>query len=253
MKQLQYPLDMLFWTYSLDSNTSHHRPKLGNTWCVLRFNLQHSWRPQPTQIIAATTTIHNCRRAIIAIIIISIIWKQAKPPVAVQLTLMLLIGKLLTLVLHVSSCFGFYTPYQASKTLLSGRKSECSLTVLFGNTVLSNSIQVSSAAATSNEKPPINERKNPHFPGAVPINATDIQTLIHQTNQASPASAIIGKPATCQCIHGYTQAFSLDPIPMAGNRLNSGLLKLTCPLLVNAIDALEDDGFIAKINEKLQK
>ena len=51
-------------------------------------------------------------------------------------------------------------------------------------------------------------------------------------------------------MHGYPQAFSLDPTSQ--NRLNSGLLKLTCPLLVNSIDSLEDDGFIDDINSMLQ-
>ena len=35
------------------------------------------------------------------------------------------------------------------------------------------------------------------------------------------------------------------------DRLNSGLLKLTCPLLVNAIDVMEDDKFMNEINDKL--
>jgi hypothetical protein len=39
----------------------------------------------------------------------------------------------------------------------------------------------------------------------------------------------------------------MDPFPN-GKRLNSGLLKLTCPLLVRAIDELEDDGFISQLN-----
>lgn len=111
------------------------------------------------------------------------------------------------------------------------------------------------AAVPTDEEPSVRttERmKHPNFPGALPVNSTDIQTLIHQTNQANPANAILGKPATCQCIHGYPQAFSLDPIPLSGNRLNSGLLKLTCPLLVNAIDSLEDDGFIGTVNQMLQ-
>ncbi len=33
--------------------------------------------------------------------------------------------------------------------------------------------------------------------------------------------------------------------------MNSGLLKLTCPLLVRAVDDLEDAGFIAQFNAKL--
>jgi hypothetical protein len=96
-------------------------------------------------------------------------------------------------------------------------------------------------------------KKHPCFPSAIPVNSTDVKTLIHQTNQMNPSNAVLGKPSRCRCIHGYTQAFSLDPIPHSNNRLNSGLLKLTCPLLVNSIDELEDDGFIGKINQMLQR
>jgi len=35
------------------------------------------------------------------------------------------------------------------------------------------------------------------------------------------------------------------------DRLNSGILKLTCPLLVSSVDLLEDDGFMKEINSKL--
>eukprot|EP00804_Cyclotella_cryptica_P016704 CCRYP_002008-RA/>CCRYP_002008-RA protein AED:0.02 eAED:0.02 QI:531/1/1/1/0/0/2/690/323 len=96
-------------------------------------------------------------------------------------------------------------------------------------------------------------RKRPQFPGAVPVNSTDIQTLLHQTKQENPANAVLGKPSTCQCRHGFPQAFSLDPVPFSQNRLISGLLKLTCPLLVQRIDTLEDDGFMEQINLKLEE
>ena len=96
-------------------------------------------------------------------------------------------------------------------------------------------------------------KKSPNFPGAVTANSTDISTLIYQTNQESPANAILGKPSICRCRHGFTQAFSLDPVPFAQNRLNSGLLKLTCPLLVNSIDILEDQGFMNDVNQMLQR
>jgi len=96
-------------------------------------------------------------------------------------------------------------------------------------------------------------RKHPQFPGSVPVNSTDIQTLFYQTKQKNPANAVLGKPSTCLCRHRFPQAFSLDPIPFSQNRLNSGLLKLTCPLLVQRIDSLEDDGFMEQINLKLEE
>jgi hypothetical protein len=41
----------------------------------------------------------------------------------------------------------------------------------------------------------------------------------------------------------------MDPFPQG--RINSGLLKLTCPLLVKAVDSLEDDGMIDELNKRL--
>ena len=101
-------------------------------------------------------------------------------------------------------------------------------------------------------------RKPPLFPGAIPIDSSaDIATFIHQTNQPSPANALLGKPSTCNCRHGFPQAYSLNPMPMSPcqesskQRLNSGLLKLTCPLLVTSVDLLEDEGFMKNINLRL--
>jgi hypothetical protein len=113
-------------------------------------------------------------------------------------------------------------------------------------------LSVDTMATLNGKEPLTNSRKHPNFPGALPIEATDAQTFKHQTNQASPVAALLGKPASCLCAHGFPQAFSLDPIPLSTNRLNSGLLKLTCPLLVGAIDSLEDDGSIDEINMILQ-
>lgn len=103
------------------------------------------------------------------------------------------------------------------------------------------------------------KRKAPIFPGAMHIDASvDLETCANQTGQSAPSNALLGKPFQCQCRHGYAQAFSLDPMPptqrfkkKSMDRLNSGLMKLTCPLLVSSIDLLEDDGFMKEINTKL--
>lgn len=103
-------------------------------------------------------------------------------------------------------------------------------------------------------------RKHPVFPGAIPIDTNhDVEICINQTGQIAPSNALLGKPSQCKCKFGYTQAFSLDPMPSNKlypgskklDRLNSGLLKLTCPLLVSSVDILEDDGFIFFLNSKL--
>ena len=98
------------------------------------------------------------------------------------------------------------------------------------------------------------------FPGAIPITEADKATCARQTGQVAPSNALMGKPSQCSCKHGYPQAFALDPTPPTQqfkrrsiDRVNSGLLKLTCPLVVNAIDVLEDEGLINKINAKLAK
>lgn len=113
-----------------------------------------------------------------------------------------------------------------------------------------STLSLSSTKSISAKEPSRTPRRHPCFPGALPVNSADIQTLIRQTNQENPANAVLGKPSICRCAHGFPQAFSLDPTSQ--NRLNSGLLKLTCPLLVNSIDSLEDDGFIDEINSMLR-
>jgi len=45
----------------------------------------------------------------------------------------------------------------------------------------------------------------------------------------------------------------MDPMPATTGRVNSGLVKLTCPLLVNAIDALEDEGMISALSKKMEE
>lgn len=100
----------------------------------------------------------------------------------------------------------------------------------------------------------------------------DAAVFFRQTGQSAPLSALIGKPAGCACRHGVAQAYSLDPMPpppppspssggaRAGRRrrgatarINSGLLKLTCPALVRAVDELEDSGAMGGLNARLAR
>ena len=92
------------------------------------------------------------------------------------------------------------------------------------------------------------------FPSSKQTTDRDIAVLRRQTGQTAPANAAIGRPAVCACRHGFPQAFAMDPLPAStgGGRLNSGLVKLTCPLLVRAVDALEDEGGIDEFNERLR-
>ncbi|KAK1747956.1 hypothetical protein QTG54_001919 [Skeletonema marinoi] len=120
------------------------------------------------------------------------------------------------------------------------------------------SMHHATAAFTSGLRKELRPTKRNIFPGAIPITEADKETCARQTGQVAPGNALMGKPSQCSCKHGYPQAFSLDPAPptqqfkrRSMDRVNSGLLKLTCPLIVNAVDALEDEGFINKMNSIL--
>lgn len=52
------------------------------------------------------------------------------------------------------------------------------------------------------------------------------------------------------CRHGFPQAFAFDP---CGHKISSGLFRLSCPMLVQAIDQLEDEGGIEDVNARLAR
>ena len=86
------------------------------------------------------------------------------------------------------------------------------------------------------------------FPQSQQATPSDIATVMRQTGQVQPSRATIGVPTHCRCQHGFPQAVALDPF--SAGRINSGLLKLTCPLLVRAVDALEDTGIMEVWNQQ---
>lgn len=94
------------------------------------------------------------------------------------------------------------------------------------------------------------------FPNSQSTTPDDIATLMRQTGQKNPSLAAIGVPkqqsqqACFGCQHGYPQAFAMDPL--FNGRINSGLLKLTCPHLVRTVDALEDEGLMEAWNEDIR-
>ena len=87
------------------------------------------------------------------------------------------------------------------------------------------------------------------FPGSQPVTEHDKSVLRRQTGQTAPAEAAVGVPSACSCCHGFPQAFAMDPFPANGRRVNSGLVKLSCPHLVRAVDELEDEGGIGMMND----
>jgi hypothetical protein len=100
-----------------------------------------------------------------------------------------------------------------------------------------------------------NARSSP-FPGSQPATEHDRAVLRRQTGQTAPAEAAAGVPAACRCCHGFPQAFAMDPMPSASGgmkrRINSGLVKLSCPHLVSAVDELEDGGGIGAMNDAVK-
>lgn len=110
------------------------------------------------------------------------------------------------------------------------------------NALSQSSSSTSPAAAAGN--------RDLFFPNAVPATSENREVLQKQTGQVAPSLAAIGIPKCAKCQHGYPQVFLLDPI--VEKRMNSGLLKLTCPLLVSGIDEMEDDGYIPKFTEWVQ-
>lgn len=69
----------------------------------------------------------------------------------------------------------------------------------------------------------------------------------------------------CRCVHGFAQAFAFDPLlrpeKVIGaskqdrskkTRLESGLFRLSCPLLVKAVDEWEAEGAVAGINAEIR-
>ena len=148
--------------------------------------------------------------------------------------------------------------------LVSGLSSSTPITTAVSSTRNDGSTnQVGSTTRSStfdNKDTPVVEysQRISTFPNSISLNhdkdessiIDDRKVFQRQTGQINPSKAAIGKPLKCKCKYGFPQVFVMDP--MYNNRINSGLLKLTCPLLVNAIDKLEDNGLINTINQRIQ-
>ena len=94
--------------------------------------------------------------------------------------------------------------------------------------------------------------------GIEPPSEDDIR-VIEERHLGHLMSNIIGVGMRCK--HGYPQAFAFDPIDRAPwafgstgqrkSKLESGLFRLSCPLLVKAIDEWEAEGAVKAINEEV--
>lgn len=84
------------------------------------------------------------------------------------------------------------------------------------------------------------------------LTESDLGTLQRQLGY-TPHPLAVG----ARCRHGFPQAFVWDPLSrQEGGRakrvpVDSGLFRLTCPLLVKAIDEWEAEGAVAALNQRV--
>lgn len=79
----------------------------------------------------------------------------------------------------------------------------------------------------------------------IPATEGDLR-CIEERQLRHKAGTSVGVSPPCR--HGFPQAFAFDP---CGHKVSSGLFRLSCPLLVQAIDQLEDEGGIEEVNARL--
>jgi len=93
-----------------------------------------------------------------------------------------------------------------------------------------------------------------------PPSESDLEVL-EKRQLGHKVSGVIGCGARCK--HGFPQAFAYDPVTRAPwvvngivlprkTKLESGLFRLSCPLLVKAIDEWEAEGAVVALNEEVR-
>ena len=199
-------------------------------------------------------------------------WQKKLSPFLFHLLLLPMIATT-TKTIHLTTALSTSSSSSVSPTKTSPSSSPSSSVVMAAAIVSTTTTPAATTATTTTTTPPDTRnqktkkkkkqeartfsKRRTTFPNSIPLNDddnvdNDRDVFLRQTNQYNPSRAAIGKPSQgciCHCIHGYPQVFVMDPI--YNGRINSGLLKLTCPLLVNAIDKLEDDNMIQTINNLL--
>ena len=89
-----------------------------------------------------------------------------------------------------------------------------------------------------------------HLPGCRLPSAEDLQCITER--QLGHKSSNISAVDKIGCRHGHPRAFILQPA--AGTaKVHSGMLRLSCPQLVKAIDKFEASGGIERMNAELSK
>lgn len=82
--------------------------------------------------------------------------------------------------------------------------------------------------------------------GSQPPTAEDVAALELQIGHSLP---MVGAPES-KCKHGFPQAIVLHP--WGGSKMGNGLTRLTCPMLVQAIDAWEAEDAIGEFNARMR-
>jgi len=82
------------------------------------------------------------------------------------------------------------------------------------------------------------------------ISGDELHVLHRQTGQNLSNAYALGP----RCRHGYPQAFMWDPMPVERKAvpIDAGLFRLSCPLLVKAIDEWESEGAVATLNAEVE-
>lgn len=140
-------------------------------------------------------------------------------------------------------------PMKSMKMRRRARRSSLMLAAIGASTTLYSPPPFANALSTGTAPSTATGTCHAAFPGSQPATEHDKAILRRQTGQTAPAEAAIGVPSACSCCHGFPQAFAMDPFPSRGRRINSGLVKLSCPHLVRAVDELEDEGGIGAMND----
>ena len=87
-------------------------------------------------------------------------------------------------------------------------------------------------------------------PGVRPPTVAEARTVTE--GQLGHPATIAGVAKTTFCRHGHPQAFMYYPgRDAAGSHFNTGLCRLSCPWLVQAVDQWEKQGAVRRLSEEL--
>lgn len=98
------------------------------------------------------------------------------------------------------------------------------------------------AAAASEKDPPLSRRfrlAGEEFERPTP---DDLECIEERQLEHKVQAFAVGR----RCQHGFPQAFGVHPV---GRKVSSGLFRLSCPLLVQAVDEWEGEGAVREVSD----